>query len=141
MEQLAERSMSTERLVAALSSVFGMLALVLAATGLYGILAYGVARRTNEIGVRMALGASSRGVTWMVLREALYLVAAGIGIGTPAVFAIGGLSRTILYGVGAFDVTVFACAALVLALSAALAACVPARRASRLDPMLALRCE
>jgi predicted permease len=139
MEELAQRSMSRERLVAALSTVFGLLALVLAATGLYGILAYGVARRTNEIGIRMALGASTRGVTWMVLREALLLAGAGIAVGIPAVVAIGSFSRAMLYGVSAFDGAAFACAAVVLTVSAALAAVTPARRASRLDPMTALR--
>ncbi len=126
-------------LVSSLSVAFGLLALALTCIGLYGILAYSVARRTNEIGVRLALGASRAEIVWMVLREALVLAAAGIVIGTPSVWLLGRASQTLLYGVSAFDpLTVSASAAGLLAFAVA-AGWIPARRASRLEPLAALR--
>jgi len=141
MEKQVERVLLTERLVSTLSTAFGVLALVLACIGLYGILAYAVTRRTNEIGIRMALGATTNGVIWSVLREALLLAAAGIVIGIPAVLALARVTKALLYGVELFDLPAFASAVILLLACAAIAAYVPARRAGRLDPMSALRCE
>jgi len=141
IEKQVEQSLSNERLVAALATAFGTLALMLAGIGLYGVLAYSVTRRTSEIGIRMALGATKRGVVWLILREAMVMAACGILMGIPAVFVLGRISRALLYGLGQFDLPAFAIALLILFVCAALAGIVPARRAGRLDPMSALRCE
>ncbi len=141
IEEQVERSLIRERLVSTLSTAFGVLALVLACIGLYGILSYAVTRRTSEIGIRMALGATKGGMVWMVLREAAGLTFAGIAFAVPAVVALGRISRALLYGVDSFDISAFASALLVLLLSAAIAGILPARRAGRLDPISALRCE
>jgi predicted permease len=139
MERQIAQSLIRERLVAALSTTFGAVALVLVGIGLYGILAYAVTRRTNEIGIRMALGATRRGVVWLVLREALALAAGGIAIGLPMVLALGRTAKALLYGVTPFDPAAFSAAALLLVVFTVLAAIVPGRRASLLDPMSALR--
>jgi predicted permease len=141
MEKQVRLSLIRERLVSALSAGFGAVALVLACIGLYGILAYAVTRRTSEIGIRMALGATRGGMVWLILREAAILAVSGIAIGIPAVLALGRVSRALLYGVGTFDVPALAGAMLVLLVFAAIAGVVPARRAGRMDPMTALRCE
>jgi predicted permease len=141
MEKQIQQSLSTERLVAALSTAFGAVALVLACIGLYGILAYAITRRTSEFGIRMALGATRGGMTWLILREALTLAGSGISIGLPAVLALARIVKTLLYGVELFDLPAFACAVIILLVFAAIAAIVPARRAGRLNPMSALRCE
>ena len=141
MEKQVERSLMRERLVSTLSVGFGALALVLACVGLYGVLAYAVTRRTSEIGIRMALGATRGGMVWLILREAAALATGGIVIGIPAALALARMSRALLYGVGSFDLPAFACALLVLLVFAAIAAIVPACRAGRLDPVSALRCE
>lgn len=141
VENQVRQSLSTERLVTALSSAFGVLALILACIGLYGILAYAVTRRTSEIGIRMALGATKGRTVWLILKQALVLAGCGIVIGAPAVFVLGRVSRTLLFGVGPFDFTAFGGALLVLLVCAGVAGIVPARRASRLDPISALRCE
>jgi predicted permease len=141
MEKQVEQVLLRERLVAALSSTFGAVALVLASIGLYGILAYAVTRRTNEIGIRMALGATRSGVVWLVLREALALAAGGIVISIPAVLALAGVTQALLYGVKPFDPGVFAGAAFLQLVLTVVAAIVPGRRASRLDATLALRRE
>ena len=130
-----------ERLVSRLTGLFGLLALVLASVGLYGITAYSVARRTNEIGVRMALGANRSKVVALVLRRALLLVAAGLAVGIPVALVGGRLMRTQLYGVNAYDPLSLASAVLVLAASAALAGFIPARRAASIEPANALRTE
>lgn len=141
IEKQIQQSVRRERLVTALSTAFGALALVLACIGLYGTLAYAVTRRTNEIGIRMALGATRGGVIWLILRDALTLAGLGIAIGLPVVIAFAGVTKALLYGVEPFDLPTFACALLVLLVFAAIAGFVPARRAGRLDPMSALRCE
>jgi predicted permease len=141
IEKQVQLSLIRERLVSTLSVGFGVLALLLACTGLYGILAYGVARRTSEIGVRMALGAASYSIVWTVLREALALAGIGILAGVPAALALARTARALLYGVEAFDPTAFECAVLLLLICSTVAGIVPARRASKLDPMSALRCE
>jgi len=141
MEKQIEQALLRERLVATLSTAFGTVALVLATIGLYGILAYAVTRRTNEIGIRMALGATRSGVVWMILREGFALAAGGIFIGAPVVLAIGQVAKASLYGVEPFDPLALVSAALLLLVLAAVAAVLPARRASLLDPSTALRRE
>jgi predicted permease len=139
-EQVA-RSYTDQRLVAQLSTFFGLLAIFLSAIGIYGLMSYVVSRRTNEIGIRMALGAERGHVRWLVIREILVLVAAGIAIGVPAVLLSGRLVAHMLYGVGGSDaVSLLAAIAVMLAI-AAFAGYLPARRASRVDPMVALRYE
>jgi len=130
-----------ERLISRLTSLFGLLALALASVGLYGITAYSVARRTNEIGVRMALGANRSNVVSLVMSRALLLVAVGLAIGIPVALVGGYLIRTQLYGVKAYDLATLLVAVLVLSAFAALAGFIPARRAARIEPMHALRIE
>ena len=136
-----DETLSTERLIAVLSAAFGLLATVLAALGLYGVMAFMVARRTREIGLRMALGAPRTQVVWMVMRETLVLVAAGLAIGIPAALAIGKYVSTQLFGVKATDIGSAAAALVILGLVAAGAGFLPARRASTIDPIQALRYE
>ena len=128
-----------ERLVARLTSLFGILALVLACIGLYGVTSYFVARRTSEIGVRMALGATRSSVVSMVLRSVLWQIGLGLVLGVPAALYAGHLMASQLYGVGAFDPFSIGAAAAGLALCAVLAGFIPARRAASIDPMQALR--
>jgi ABC-type antimicrobial peptide transport system permease subunit len=128
-----------DRLIARLTSLFGILALTLASVGLYGVMSYFVARRTSEIGIRMALGASRSGVVAMVLRGALWQIAVGLAVGVPAALFAGHLMVSLLFGVGAYDPTTFVAAAGVLAVCATIAGFIPARRASSIDPMKALR--
>ena len=130
-----------ERLISRLTGLFGLLALVLASVGLYGITAYSVARRTNEIGVRMALGANRGNVVVMVMRRALILVAVGLAIGMPVALVGGRLMKSQLYGVNAYDPMTLLLAVVVLGASAALAGFIPARRAASIEPMNALRIE
>jgi predicted permease len=130
-----------ERLFARLSSFFGLLALALACVGLYGMMSYTVARRTCEIGIRMALGAERAKILCMVLREALTLGALGIVLGVPAALAASRLVATMLYGLKPTDPWTIASATVVLVAVALLAGYLPARRASRVDPMVALRYE
>ena len=134
-----------ERLIATLSSFFGVLALLLAGVGLYGLLAFGVVQRTGEMGVRMALGAQRWDVLWMVLREALSLVLIGVGLGLPAALGAARLAENqisgLLFGLTTGDPVTIAAATGLLAAVAGVAAYLPARRASRVDPMVALRNE
>jgi putative ABC transport system permease protein len=124
-----------------LLGVFAAVAMLLAAIGIYGVIAYGVAQRTKEIGIRMALGAQRRDMLSMVLRQGLILVAAGIAIGFIASLGATRLLRTLLYGVAANDFSIYAIVVLLLAGAAFLASYIPARRAMRVDPMVALRYE
>jgi predicted permease len=140
-EEQFRESFSQERLFAKLSSFFGLLAVLLVATGLFGTLAYQVNRRTAEIGVRMALGAQRGQVLWMVLRESLILSVAGAAVGLPLAFGLGRLLRSTLYGVGPADALTFIVALLGVAAVALIASWVPARRASSVDPIVALRYE
>jgi len=139
-EQVA-RNFNQERLIARLTELFGALALILACVGLYGVTAYAVARRTNEIGIRMALGADRGNVLGLVLRAALAQVGLGLAIGIPAALPGGLLLAHELYGVKSYDPMIFGFAAVILAGCAFLAASVPARRATRVDPIVALRYE
>jgi predicted permease len=141
IERQVQLSLMKERLVSTLSTGFGFLALALACIGLYGVLAYAVTRRTSEIGIRMALGATRAEMTWLILKEALSLAAGGIVLGIPPVLALSRVSRALLYEVESFDLPAFAGAVLVLVVCAAAAGIIPARRAGRLEPMAALRCE
>jgi ABC-type antimicrobial peptide transport system permease subunit len=136
-----DETLSTERLIAVLSAAFGLLATVLAALGLYGVMAFMVARRTKEIGLRMALGAPQARVVWMVMRETLVLVAAGLAIGIPAALLASKYDSTQLYGVKATDIASAAAALVILAAVAGVAGLLPARRASTIDPIQALRYE
>jgi predicted permease len=130
-----------ERLITRLTTLFGLLALLLASVGLYGITAYSVARRTNEIGLRMALGANRGNVVALVLRGAFFQVALGLAIGVPAALLGGHLMASQLYGVSTYDPLTLAAAALVLSAFAGIAGFIPARRAASIEPMNALRTE
>jgi ABC-type antimicrobial peptide transport system permease subunit len=137
----ALESLRKERLVATLSSSFALLASLLAGIGVYGLLSYGVIRRTGEIGIRMALGAQRRDVVWLVVREGLLLVIAGVALGVPLTLALTRYVRGMLYGLSPQDPITLIAAVVLLVGVAAVASLLPARRASRLDPMDALRHE
>jgi predicted permease len=139
-EQLDD-SLLQERLVASLSSLFGALALILAAVGLYGLMTYAVNRRTSEMGIRMALGARPGEIARMVLRESLRLVIAGLAVGIPVSLGASRLISSELYGLKPFDPVTIVAAGFALMAIAAFAGYLPARRASRVDPMVALRYE
>jgi predicted permease len=141
MEAQVDESLFLERLVAALSMLFGGLATVLAAVGLYGVMSYTVSRRTREIGIRMALGAARTSVLWMVLREVAVMALAGIVLGLPIAIGLSRFVQSQLYGLSPTDAPTLIVAAVVLTAVAMLAGYVPARRATRVDPMLALRYE
>jgi ABC-type antimicrobial peptide transport system permease subunit len=132
-------SLLQPRMVALLSAFFGGLALLLAMIGLYGVTAYGVARRQAEIGIRMALGAQPGSVIWLVLREVAAMLAIGTVLGLGASLAVGRLVASLLYGVKPYDAPPLAIAAVVLGIATGIAAYLPAHRAARLDPMAALR--
>jgi predicted permease len=139
-EQISD-SVNMERLVAYLTSAFGILALALASVGLYGVMSYAVSRRTAELGIRMALGAHPSQVLWMVLRESLGLVVLGVGLGLPLVFAASRFLKGMLFGVAPGDSATVVWSILVLAAVAAVASYLPALRASRIEPTVALRYE
>jgi predicted permease len=141
LEEQLDSRLSSQRLIAQLTSLYGVLALVLACVGLYGVAAYTVARRTSEIGLRMAIGANSKQVLGMILRSAMAPIVVGLGIGIPVVIAGGHAIASQLYGVKTYDPPILGLAITVLAVSAALAAVIPARRAASIDPMRALRNE
>jgi ABC-type antimicrobial peptide transport system permease subunit len=139
MESQVKDSLVRERLMATLSGSFGGLAALIAMIGLYGVMSYSVARRRNEIGIRMALGADRRDVVRMVMREAATLLAAGLMVGTLAALAAAGSARTLLFGVQPHDPATLVISAGSLAIVAALASYLPALRAARLEPTEALR--
>jgi ABC-type antimicrobial peptide transport system permease subunit len=126
---------------AALFSIFGALALGLAVVGLYGVKSYSVARRTREIGIRMALGAQAGAVLKMIMREGSIMLVSGIAIGLLLAIATARILSGILYGVGALDPVAFTVAPLVLAIAALIATWLPARRATQINPIQALRTE
>jgi ABC-type antimicrobial peptide transport system permease subunit len=127
--------------MATLASAFGGLALMLATVGLYGVLAYTVVRRTNEIGIRLALGAQRSQVLGLIMRDATRMLALGTAIGLPAVWAASRLVSSMLFGLSTNDPTTIVIAITVLVLTGLLAGLLPARRATRVDPLVALRCE
>ena len=141
MQAEIDDSIYIDRMIAALSSFFGALATLLAAIGLYGVMAYSVARRTREIGLRMALGAERGHVVWLVMREVVMLAGIGIAVALPVAYGLGRAVNSQLYGVQPADFGVLAGGAVLLALVAGVAGYVPARRASRVDPLVALRYE
>jgi macrolide transport system ATP-binding/permease protein len=130
-----------DRLLARLTSLFGILALILASVGLYGMMSHFVARRTSEIGIRMALGAARSGVVALVLHKALWQILIGVGIGVPAALLAGHLMASLLFKVSGYDPLALIGAILLLVISATVAGFIPARRAASIDPMQALRTE
>jgi predicted permease len=139
-EQVAGR-FAQERLFAIAYSLFGALALLLACIGLFGLMSYSVSRRTNEIGIRMALGAERTGVVRMVLKESMVMVIVGVVVGLAAALAAGRFIATVLFGLQPNDVWTIAAAIAMMSVVACFAGYLPARRASRVDPMVALRYE
>jgi ABC-type antimicrobial peptide transport system permease subunit len=136
-----ESSLVQERLMATLACAFGLLALVLASVGLYGVLAYTVVRRTSEIGIRLALGAQRSQVLALVLNSAMRMLALGVAFGLPAAWAAARVVSSMLFGLTADDPTTIAGAVTVLLVTGLVAAYIPARRATRIEPLVALRCE
>jgi len=141
MDQLLADSISLRRFSMLLLMIFAGAALMLAAVGIYGVISYSVTQRTHEIGVRMALGAQARDVLAMVVKQGMVLALSGVGIGLGASFALMRLMKDLLFGVSVTDPLTFVMIALLLLLVALLACWVPARRAVKVDPMLALKCE
>jgi ABC-type antimicrobial peptide transport system permease subunit len=141
VEQEFDRSLSRERLVGTITGLFGTLSLLLAAIGLYGLLSYGTLQRTREFGVRIAIGATAGSIVRLVVGEALGLLAAGTALGLAAAWALGSVVSSMLFGVDPADPASAALSVVVLATAALVAAWIPARRASRVDPTRALRFE
>jgi ABC-type antimicrobial peptide transport system permease subunit len=140
-KSMVQESLLRERLMAMLSGVFGALALLLASIGLYGLLSYGVASRTNEIGIRMTLGAGTGTVLSLILREAVVLVLIGIAVGVPVVLFVARFASTLLFQLSPTDPVSVVVASAVLLFVALLAGYIPARRATKVDPLAALRYE
>jgi predicted permease len=141
LEAQLDETLLTDRLIALLSAGFGLLATLLASIGLYGVMAFVVARRRKELGIRLALGAQARLVIWLVMREVLLLLAIGLAVGVPAGMALGRYVAAQLYGIQPNDPWMAGSTVLLLALVSAAAGLIPAHRASRIDPIMALRCE
>jgi predicted permease len=141
LEAQLDETLLTDRLIALLSAGFGLLATVLASIGLYGVMAFVVARRRKELGIRLALGAQPGLVIWLVMREVLLLLAIGLAVGIPAAMALGRFVSNQLYGIQAHDPWIAGTTMLVLTIVSAAAGLIPAHRASRIDPILALRYE
>jgi predicted permease len=141
MNQRVSESLATDRTITKLSGVFGPLAMILVCIGLYGVMSYAVSGRTSEIGIRIALGAQRGSVLWLILRESLLLVLVGVAIGLPAIFGAGRWISSLLFGVKPADPTALALATALMFAAGILACYIPARRAMRVDPMVALRYE
>ena len=141
MTQVAAESMSRRRFAMQVVGLFGILALLLAAVGIYGVIAYSVTQRTREIGIRVALGASRSAILRWVLKQGLVLTVAGVVVGLIGALALTRLLRSLLFGVGPTDVVTYGVLAAVLTIVALIACYVPARRATKVDPLVALRYE
>jgi len=141
MNQRVSQSLATDRMITKLSGVFGTLAMILVCIGLYGVMSYAVSGRTSEIGIRIALGAQRQSVLWLILRESLLLVLIGVAIGLPAIFGAGKWISSLLFGVKPADPTALALATALMFAAGILACYIPARRAMRVDPIVALRYE
>jgi putative ABC transport system permease protein len=141
LQEIVANSIATQRLAMILLSVFSSLALVLSAIGIYGVISYLTGQRTHEIGIRVALGASSSDVLRMILGEGMKISLLGVAIGLAAALGLTRLIAKLIYGVGASDPLTFAGVAVLLTGVALLACYIPARRAMRVDPMIALRYE
>lgn len=141
MSQVAAESMSRRRFAMQLVGLFGILALLLAAVGIYGVIAYSVTQRTREIGIRVALGASSSAILRWVLKQGMILTIAGVVIGLVGALALTRLLRSLLFGVGPTDIVTYGALAILLTIVALIACYVPARRATKVDPLVALRYE
>jgi predicted permease len=141
LEVQVDRSIATQSLIARLSTFFGVLAVFLASIGIYGLMSYSVARRTNEIGIRLALGAQTRTLLWMVLRETLVLLTAGLLVGVPITLLSTRILKSQLYQLSPLDPVAIVSAVVIIAAITLLAAWLPACRAAKVDPMVALRCD
>jgi len=141
VEGQLDETLLTDRLIASLSAGFGLLATLLASIGLYGVMAFVVARRKKELGIRLALGAQPALVIWLVMREVLLLLGIGLAVGLPAALALGRFVSTQLYGIQPHDPLIATWTMVLLTVVSAAAGLIPARRASRIDPILALRYE
>jgi putative ABC transport system permease protein len=141
MESVVSESLGQRRFAMQVVALFGVLALLLASIGIYGVMAYSVNQRTREIGIRVALGASTGAIMGWVLRQGLVLIVVGVSTGLLAAFGLMRLLRSLLFGVAATDLVTYAALAAVLAVVALVACYIPARRATRIDPLIALRHE
>jgi predicted permease len=141
IQQQVDEFMTQDQLVSTLTGLFSLLALLLAAIGLYGVMSYNVVRRTNEIGIRIALGARAQTVLWMILNESLLLLGIGLGLGIPLTLGATKYIKDQLFGLSALDPATFSLALAVVSAMTLLAAWLPARRATKVDPMVALRCD
>ncbi len=141
VQRVVDEDLFAERVIAGLSAAFGGLAALLAALGIYGVLAYLVVQRTREIGIRVALGAAAGHVRGLVFKEVGWMVVAGACVGLPLAYGLARLSESLLYGVHAGDVAVYAASLGVICLVAFVACYIPSRRATRIDPIVALRYE
>jgi predicted permease len=141
LSEVVARSLQRDQMMAVLASFFGLLAMLLTCIGLYGVIAFAVARRTKEVGVRIALGARRPELLWLVLRETLVLVAAGALLGIPAALGFSRVLRNMLFGLQPNDLATMAGAVLVLLVVGSIAGYLPARRAAKVDPIAVLRCE
>ena len=141
MVQVVERSTSVRRLNVMLFSAFGLIGLLLVAVGVYGVMAYTVAQRTRELGVRMALGAGSREVMRLVIGQGMVLSLVGVGVGVAGALALSRVLANMLFGIGTHDLTTFIAIPILLTAVALVACYFPARRATRVDPVVALRAE
>jgi putative ABC transport system permease protein len=139
MEEVRYESLAEDRYTMVLFACFAAVALLLAAVGIYGLMAYAVSQRTQEIGLRLALGSGKHRVIWLVLKEASVLSAIGLAIGFAGSALVGRAMSTTLYGVSAMDLSVIISVAVILFFTAVLASYLPARRAASIDPMQALR--